>query len=151
MKKWQQDLASLNCDDMYERIDNIAYIAGYEKTPHNTYCKITNKGYIEYDIDDLQFRSNFNWLMGIFAQVNLHDKYWNIYLTNRQVLVANEYKKTHTIFAYSYSHINELTKALFMALSDYAKVRRNSKDYPEIRQKHLDKLVANYEKCEYNS
>ena len=147
MKKWQEDLANQSYDDYYERLDDLAYIAGYERTDTGLYSKLTQKGYIEYDLKELQFRTNFNWLMGLFAQINLYDKYWNIYITNRQVLIANEYKSTHTMFAYAYSHINELTRALFLAISDYAKVRRNSKDYPELRQKHLDKLVGNYEKA----
>ena len=142
----QEESVNRYSDDYYERVDNLAYVSGYDKTPTGRYCKLSKHGYMESNLNELQFRTNFNWLMGIMAQVNIHDKYWNVYITNRQILVANEYKGTHTLYAYPYSHVNELSNGLFMALSDYAKIRRSSKDYPEIRKRHMDKLVSNYEK-----
>lgn len=131
-------------NNKYERIDNLAYIDGWEKNSEGNYQKLNRLGLITNTIDDLSYDTNFNWMMALFAQINMHDKYWNIYITNRQVIVANEYKCTHTLCTYQYSHLKELIIALFYAISDYAKIRRASKDYPELRQKHLDRLVQKY-------
>ena len=131
-------------NNKYERIDDLAYIGGWEKDCDGNYQKLNRLGLITNTIDDLSYDTNFNWLMALFAQINMHDKYWNIYITNRQVIVANEYKCTHTLCTYQYSHLKELIIALFYAISDYAKIRRASKDYPELRQKHLDRLVQKY-------
>ena len=140
----QQRVYNDGIPDKYERIDNLSYIDGWEKNTDGNYQKLTKDGLIIYSIDELPYLTNFNWIMALFAQVNMHDKYWNIYITNKQVIVANEYKETHTLCVYQYSYLRELTRALFFALSDYAKVRRASKDFPEIRQRHLDRLVEKY-------
>ena len=128
----------------YERIDDLAYIDGWEKNSAGKYHKLTKDGLIVNDVTELSYLTNFNWLMALFAQINMHDKYWNIYITNKQVIVANEYKETHAMYVYQYSYLRELTRALFYAISDYAKIRRASKDFPEIRQRHLDRLVEKY-------
>ena len=128
----------------YERIDDLAYIDGWEKNSAGKYHKLTKDGLIVNDVTELSYLTNFNWLMALFAQINMHDKYWNIYITNKQVIVANEYKETHAMYVNQYSYLRELTRALFYAISDYAKIRRASKDFPEIRQRHLDRLVEKY-------
>lgn len=140
--EYKQRYTTIN--NKYERMDNLAYIDGWEKNDEGNYQKLNRLGLITNTIDDLSYDTNFNWLMALFAQINMHDKYWNIYITNRQVIVANEYKTTHTLCTYQYSHLKELIIALFYAISDYAKIRRASKDYPELRQKHLDRLVQKY-------
>ena len=140
----QQKIYDDGISDKYERLDNLAFIDGWEKNTDNLYQKLTRDGFVIHDINEMPYLTNFNWLMALFLQVNMHDKYWNIYITNKQVIVANEYKETHTLCVYQYSYLRELSRALFLALSDYAKVRRASKDFPEIRQRHLDRLVEKY-------
>lgn len=140
----QQKIYDDGITDKYERLDNLAFIDGWEKNNNNLYQKLTRDGFVIHDINEMPYLTNFNWLMALFLQVNMHDKYWNIYITNKQVIVANEYKETHTLCVYQYSYLRELSRALFYALSDYAKVRRASKDFPEIRQRHLDRLVEKY-------